>query len=111
VLSKAGKEVMIKTVLQAIPSYVMSVYILSGTTITETERMIYSLWWWGGGNNKNGIRWLVWDRMAYPKAIGEMRFHDLHTFNMAMVAKQGWNIMTKLDTLISDKILQSEVLF
>jgi hypothetical protein len=48
VLSKAGKEVMIKTVLQAIPSYVMSVYILSGTTITETERMIYSLWWGGG---------------------------------------------------------------
>jgi hypothetical protein len=41
------------------------------------------------GNNKNGTRWLAWDRMAYPKAIGEMGFRDLHIFNMAMVAKQG----------------------
>jgi hypothetical protein len=49
--------------------------------------------------------------MAYPKAIGEMGFRDLHIFNMAMVAKQGWNIMTKLDNLISGKVLQSDWYF
>jgi hypothetical protein len=32
-LSRAGKEVMIKFVLQAIPSYVMSIYLLPETTI------------------------------------------------------------------------------
>jgi hypothetical protein len=32
-LSKAGKEVMVKSVLQAIPSYVMSVYLIPETRI------------------------------------------------------------------------------
>jgi hypothetical protein len=34
-LSRAGKEVMIKSVLQAIPSYVMSVYLLPDSTIKD----------------------------------------------------------------------------
>jgi hypothetical protein len=57
-LSKEGKEVMIKSVLQAIPSYVMSVYLLPDSTIKEMERMINSFWWGGGTNNK-GIKWLA----------------------------------------------------
>jgi hypothetical protein len=36
-LSKAGKEIMIKFVLQTIPSYVMSIYLLPETTIKEIE--------------------------------------------------------------------------
>ncbi|GAU34899.1 hypothetical protein TSUD_144300 [Trifolium subterraneum] len=99
-LSKAGKDVMIKSVLHAIPSYVMSVYLLPETTIKEMERMMNSFWWGGGAHNK-GIRWLAWDRMAYPKALGGMGFRDLHTFNLAMIAKQGWNIMTKPHTLVA----------
>jgi hypothetical protein len=45
-------------------------------------------------------RWLAWDRMTYPKALGGMRFRDLHSFNLAMIAKQEWNIMTKPHILV-----------
>jgi ribonuclease HI len=99
-LSKAGKEVMIKSVLQAIPSYVMSVFLLPETTIKEIERMMNSFWW-GGGTHNQGIRWLAWDRMAYPKSFGGMGFRDLHSFNLSMIAKQGWNIITKPHTLVA----------
>jgi hypothetical protein len=51
-LSRAGKEVMIKSVLQAIPSYVMSIYLLPDSTIKDIERMMNSFWWGGGANNK-----------------------------------------------------------
>jgi hypothetical protein len=44
-LSRAGKEVMIKSILQTIPSYVMSVYLLPESTIKEIERMMNSFWW------------------------------------------------------------------
>ncbi|MCI09289.1 RNA-directed DNA polymerase (Reverse transcriptase), partial [Trifolium medium] len=91
---------MIKSVLQVIPSYVMSVYLLPDSTIKEIERMINSFWWGGGANNK-GIKWLAWDRMTFPKALGGMGFRDLHKFNLAMIAKQGWNIMTKPHTLVA----------
>jgi hypothetical protein len=49
-LSRAGKEVMIKSVLQAIPSYVMSVYLLPDSTIKDIERMMNSFWWGGRTN-------------------------------------------------------------
>ncbi|CAJ2672830.1 unnamed protein product [Trifolium pratense] len=86
-LSRAGKEVLIKSVLQSIPSYVMSVYIIPETTIKEIERMFNSFWW-GGGSNNRGIKWLVWDRMTFLKEYGGLGFRNLQLFNMAMVAKR-----------------------
>jgi hypothetical protein len=41
-LLRAGKEIMIKSVLQAIPSYVMSVYLIPDSTIKDIERMMNS---------------------------------------------------------------------
>ncbi|XP_012854346.1 PREDICTED: uncharacterized protein LOC105973839 [Erythranthe guttata] len=57
-LSKAGKEVLIKAVLQAIPSYVMSCFLLPACLIKEIEAAIRRLWW-GNGANK-GMAWLSW---------------------------------------------------
>jgi hypothetical protein len=79
---------MIKSVLQAIPSYVMSIYLIPDSTIKEIERMMIYFWWGGGANNK-GIRWLAWDRMIQPKSHGGMGFRDLHVLNLAMIPKQG----------------------
>jgi hypothetical protein len=99
-LSKAGKEVMIKSVLQSIPSYIMSVYLIPEATIKEIERMFNSFWW-GGGSNNGGIKWLAWDRMTFPREYGGLGFRNLHLFNMAMVAKQGWNFIKKPNSLVA----------
>jgi len=70
-LSKAGKKVMVKSVLQSIPAYVMSIYILPNSLIDEIEKMINAFWWGGGGNNR-GITWMSWERVAYLKEFGGM---------------------------------------
>jgi hypothetical protein len=57
-LSKAGREVMIKSVLQAIPSYVMSIFLLPATIISSIEKMMNSFWWGSGGPNSRGIHWI-----------------------------------------------------
>ncbi|MCI38148.1 RNA-directed DNA polymerase (Reverse transcriptase), partial [Trifolium medium] len=54
-----------------------------------------------GGTNNKGIRWLSWERLACDKSVGGLGFRDFKAFNMAMVAKQGWKIMTKPETLVA----------
>jgi hypothetical protein len=49
-LSKAGREVLVKSVAQAIPSYCMSSLLLPESLGEELEKMINSFWW---GSNKS----------------------------------------------------------
>jgi len=44
-LSKAGQEVMIKSVLQSIPSYIMSIFLLPNNLVDAIEKMINNFWW------------------------------------------------------------------
>lgn len=60
--------------------------------------MLNSLWW-GGGNNNKGIRWPSWDKLSFTKNKGRLGFKDFKPFNLAMVAKQGWHLMTKPKSL------------
>jgi hypothetical protein len=99
-LSKAGKDVMIKYVLQSIPSYIMSVYLMPDSIIFDIEKMLNSFWW-GDGSNKKGIRWLAWDKLARPKVEGGLGFRNFHAFNKSMIAKQAWKFVSEPDKLVS----------
>ncbi|GAU14651.1 hypothetical protein TSUD_97150 [Trifolium subterraneum] len=106
-LSKAGKEIMIKSVLQAIPSYVMSMFILPASLIDDIEKMINAFWWRNGSTNNNntkGIHWLAWERLACPKAYGGLGFRNFEAFNKVMVAKQVWNILQNPNSLVAKLI-------
>ncbi|GAU36566.1 hypothetical protein TSUD_277720 [Trifolium subterraneum] len=107
-LSKAGKEIMIKSVLQAIPSYVMSMFILPASLIDDIEKMINAFWWRSGNTNNNnntkGIHWLAWERLACPKAHGSLGFRNFEAFNKAMAAKKVWHIVQNPNSLVAKLI-------
>ncbi|XP_058754810.1 uncharacterized protein LOC131627972 [Vicia villosa] len=44
-LSKAGEEVMIKSVLQSILAYIMSVYLIPDGVVNDIEKILNSFWW------------------------------------------------------------------
>jgi len=92
---------MIKSVLQAIPTYVMSIYQLPVMLITTIERMMNSFWWGDGGSNSRGIHWLSWENLSMHKVHGGMGFKDLTTFNISMLGKQGWKLLTEPQSLVS----------
>lgn len=100
-LSKAGREVMIKSVLQAIPLYVMSLFQLPSTMIDSIEKIMNSFCWGHGRANLRSIHWMNWEKLSAPKIHGGMGFKDLTAFNLAMLGKQGWKFITEPDSLVA----------
>ena len=86
-LSQAGKEVLIKAVAQAIPTYTMSVFKLPDTLCDEMTSMIRAFWW-RQSNGKNKMAWLSWDKVCTPKEMGGLGFRNLKSFNLALLAKR-----------------------
>ncbi|CAN1844985.1 Transposon TX1 uncharacterized 149 kDa protein [Linum perenne] len=100
-ISKAGKEVLIKAVVQSMPVYHMNVFLLTKTVAEEIERMINSFWWGTKGIGGGGIAWMRWERLSVAKDGGGMGFRNLMEFNKAMLGKQGWKLFTNPNTLVS----------
>ncbi|VVA31183.1 PREDICTED: reverse mRNAase, partial [Prunus dulcis] len=83
-LSGTEKVILIKVVAQAIPIYTMS-----------------SQFWWNSSTKNKKIHSMAWDRLCAPKEEGGLGFGNLHAFNLALLAKQGWRLLQNPDSLIT----------
>ncbi|XP_043814057.1 uncharacterized protein LOC122723980 [Manihot esculenta] len=62
-LSKCGKEVLIKAVPSAIPVYTMSCFRLL-TALYDKINSIMSNFWWGQQQNERKIYWVAWSKLS-----------------------------------------------
>lgn len=99
--SKAGREVFIKSATQAIPAYYMSVFFLPSSTTTKLERMLNFFWWGLKKEGSRGTNWMSWEHLCIRKENGGLGFKDFQAFNLAMLRKQGWNLISNTGTLVS----------
>ncbi|XP_059436298.1 uncharacterized mitochondrial protein AtMg00310-like [Corylus avellana] len=95
-LSQAGREIMLKAVIQAIPTYCMSVFRLPKTLCGKINSLMQKFWW---GDSK--IPWMSWSKMGASKAKGGLGFRDLICFNKALLAKQCWRLWYTPDSLVA----------
>jgi hypothetical protein len=100
-LCQAGREVLIKSILHSIPSYVMSIFLIPGSIVDEIEKMLNAFWWGHNNNQSRGIHWLSWDKLCIHKNYGGMGFKSLKAFNFAMLGKQAWKMFTDPGALIT----------
>ncbi|XP_019186532.1 PREDICTED: uncharacterized protein LOC109181235 [Ipomoea nil] len=96
-LSQAGKEVLLKSVAQSMPTFSMSIFLLPETVCQSIERTM-NKFWWGSGRDR-GIHWKAWDMLCVPKKYGGLSFKELRAFNLAMLGKQAWRFLTNPGSL------------
>ncbi|GJN18349.1 hypothetical protein PR202_gb05502 [Eleusine coracana subsp. coracana] len=85
-LSKARKEILIKAIVQAIPSYAMSCFDLTKTLCDAIGTMV-SRYWWAQQEKENKMHWISWETLCRRKEAGRFGFRDPHLFNLAMLAR------------------------
>lgn len=104
-LNQAGKEVLIKSVIQAIPSYAMAIVKFPQSFCSELNSIV-ARFWWRGHRKERGIHWRSWSKIAKPKKEGGMGFRNFLDQNTAHLAKQAWRILSNPNTLWA-KILKA----
>lgn len=105
-LSKARKEVLLKAVVQAVPTYTMS-YLLFPICICKEIDSVISRFWQESKNGKRKIHWVGWERMTTSKESGGLGLRNIHCFNLVMLVKQVWRIRDNLNSLVG-RILKAK---
>ena len=95
----------IKAVVQAIPTYFMSCFILP-KGVCEHLISLMRNFGWGCKDGMIKTCWVAWDHMIKPKSIGELGFRDMELFNLALLAKQAWRILQEPNSL-SARVLKA----
>ena len=97
-LSTAGKEVLVKSVAQAVPVFSTSCFKLP-RGLCEHLNMLIRKFWWGSKGGHHKPHWVSWKAMTQPKGMGGLGFKDFELFNLAMLARQAWRLLQNPDSL------------
>lgn len=91
-LSKAGKMVLIKLVLQAIPTYTMTTFKLSSGLCSNLDRIIRKFWWSNTSEKAGFCALKAWEEISRPKDKGGLDFRRFEDLNMAFLSKFSWKM-------------------
>lgn len=95
--STDGREVLIKSILQAILSYAMSCFKILISLYKELEQLC-AKFWWRSSNRNSGVHWATWPPFVSQNSWG-LGFRSRVEFNKALIAKQVWRIIQYPDSL------------
>jgi len=87
-LSQAGREILLKAVVQAIPTFTVSCFKLLVGLCNEIESLIRKFFWGQKGEQRK-IHWKKWETLCKPKTKGGLGFKDLVKFNESAPCKTG----------------------
>ncbi|KAJ0878597.1 putative RNA-directed DNA polymerase [Helianthus annuus] len=97
-LSIGGRVTLIRSVLESLPTYFMSLYKAPKKVIKDLESIIKKFLW-GGSSNVRKTHWVAWDRVTLPRKAGGLGLSKLADINAALLCKWVWRFKNEPDSL------------
>ncbi|KAK9064964.1 hypothetical protein SSX86_016347 [Deinandra increscens subsp. villosa] len=88
-LSMGGRVILIKSVLENLPIYYLSLYKAPKAVIESMEKIMRRFLWTGCNEDKK-INWIAWDVITTPKKEGGLGLSKLEDVNDALLLKWAW---------------------
>lgn len=97
-LSFVGKTVLVKSVMTAIPNYVMQGVALPSHLCSKIDK-INRDFLWGSTEEKRRLHLAGWSKVIKSKEEGGLGIQAARAKNIAMLAKLNWRLFQEKDTL------------
>ncbi|XP_074304151.1 putative mitochondrial protein AtMg00310 [Silene latifolia] len=78
----------------------MSIFKLPNNFCDELRSLVLQFWWRSNGG-KRRISWIAWKKLCAPKCLGVLGFQDYRNFNLALLGKQAWRLVTDPSSLMA----------
>lgn len=86
-MSQARKIQLLKSSLQILPMYALSVFIIPTKFVDAIDKIQKSLLWLGVEEKKR-IFLITWEKVCRPKNMGRLALRNIKTINKALLAKK-----------------------
>ncbi|GJX53244.1 RNA-directed DNA polymerase, eukaryota, reverse transcriptase zinc-binding domain protein [Tanacetum coccineum] len=97
-LSIGGRLTLIKSVLGSLGIYYLSMFKVPESILKQLER-IRANFFWGGDRDNKKMSWVRWDQILASKNNGGLGVRSLKAFNLALLQKWRWRLVTNPDLL------------
>jgi ribonuclease HI/exonuclease III len=106
-LNKAGKLILINSVLTSLPVYQASLLLAPRGIVREIDNIMRKFLWEGGRNEGKKMHLFSWDKVKGPRLEGGLQVRDVATQNLAMGGKILWK-MIRGNSTWSSKALRTK---
>ncbi|KAK6117615.1 hypothetical protein DH2020_048630 [Rehmannia glutinosa] len=72
-----------------------------GPDVISDIQSLIRAFWWGSTTSHRKTYWVSWDKMTRGKSLGGIGFRQFWAFNLALLSKQAWRLLTNPRSLIA----------
>jgi hypothetical protein len=103
-LSQAARTTLVKSIANAIHTYIMSLFLLPKYFWLEINTLIRKFWWGFPQDKNHNLSFLSWDNICSPKALGGLGLRSMEFHNSSLLARLSWKMTTNQPLLWVDAL-------
>ncbi|KAM0042735.1 putative RNA-directed DNA polymerase [Helianthus debilis subsp. tardiflorus] len=102
-VSLGGRVTIVKSVLESLPNYFLSLF-KAPVSVTKGLESIIKKFLWGGGSSESKMYWVAWNRVTTPVSKGGIGLSRLKDTNIALLSKWIWRFRNEGSALWKEVI-------